>query len=523
MTLASERSIRLGGRRVPVVLPSRRDARLHTAAVIISLHVIGITTLGFAVSVPQIATAMITAGLIDFAFTLRRTGKLVWPASGLLTGSGVGLILRLTDMTAGRYWTWQGWYWFALVAGVSILTKFVIKFRGSHVFNPSNIGLVVAFLVLGSGLVEPLDFWWAPLGPWMILAYLVIVGGGVLITRRLALLEMAAAFWLFLAVGLGVLAFSGHCMTATWSPTPVCDARFWTVLVMSPEILIFALFMITDPRTIPERRGARLVFASTLAALATILIAPQTVEFGAKVGLLGSLALWSPLRPVFDRLFPSSRPGESLTRKLVVNLAGSRSSAGRVFGRGVVTGGAAVILAASIVAAGSPARSSVALATAPADAGAAIVGVDATTLPIVDVDTSVQGLDARLDGEALAVTLAENLATEAEAMRTADGALLGAVDGAGRLAEMQARLDEALATGRRSAETYVFNQLGLSVYETGDQSAALAFDGRGIVTEVVYDHNGDETDRSERPFDSLFVLSQVAGDRWLLVEVGSQG
>jgi hypothetical protein len=151
------------------------------------------------------------------------------------------------------------------------------------------------------------------------------------------------------------------------------------------------------------------------------------------------------------------------------------------------------------------------------------VGVDATTLPIVDVDTSVQGLDARLDGEALAVTLAENLATEAEAMRTADGALLGAVDGAGRLAEMQARLDEALATGRRSAETYVFNQLGLSVYETGDQSAALAFDGRGIVTEVVYDHNGDETDRSERPFDSLFVLSQVAGDRWLLVEVGSQG
>ncbi|MGB8360238.1 MAG: hypothetical protein WCE80_02445, partial [Acidimicrobiia bacterium] len=372
MTLAPERSIRLGGRRVPVVLPSRRDARLHTAAVIISLHVIGITTLGFAVSVPQIATAMITAGLIDFAFTLRRTGKIVWPASGLLTGSGVGLILRLTDMTAGRYWTWEGWYWFALVAGVSILTKFVIKFRGSHVFNPSNIGLVMAFLVLGSGLVEPLDFWWAPLGPWMILAYLVIVGGGVLITRRLALFEMAASFWLFLAVGLGILSLSGHCMTATWSPTPVCDARFWTVLVTSPEILIFALFMITDPRTIPERRGARLVFAATLAALATILIAPQTVEFGAKVGLLGSLALWSPLRPIFDRLSPSSRPGESLTRRLIVSLAGSRASAGRVFGRGVVLGGTAVILAVSIVAAGAPARSSAALATAPADAGAAI-------------------------------------------------------------------------------------------------------------------------------------------------------
>ena len=52
---------------------------------------------------------------------------------------------------------------FAGVAGLSLLTKYVIQYRGSHVFNPSNIGLVVAFVVLGSTRVEPLDFWWAPL------------------------------------------------------------------------------------------------------------------------------------------------------------------------------------------------------------------------------------------------------------------------------------------------------------------------------------------------------------------------
>lgn len=517
MTMAQERSVRLAGRRFPVVLPNRRDARLHTAAVIISLHAIGITALGFAVSVPQIATAMVTAGLIDFAFTLWRTGKLVWPASGLLTGSGVGLILRLTDMTAGQYWSWQGWYWFALVAAISIVSKFVVRRHGEHLFNPSNIGLVIGFLVIGSDVVEPLDFWWAPIGPWMIVAYAVIIGGGVLITRRLALLEMALAFWVLLAAGLGILAVSGHCMTASWSPTPVCDGRFWTVLVTSPEVLIFALFMITDPRTIPRRRGPRLVFASSLAVLAVLLIAPQTVEFGAKVGLLGSLAIWSPLRPLFDRLTPAGQ-------QLLVGVADDASSAGRVFGRGVVLGGAVVVLATAIVAAGISARGPVASAADGAGPGSSVVHVDASTLPVVDVDGSVRGIQAALDPEALAVTLAENLATEAEAMRTADGELLGDVDAGDRLAEMQASLDEAIATGERQADSYRFDSLALRAYETvGQSGAALAFDGRGNLTQTLYDHDGERTGSSERPFESVFVLAQVGGERWLLVKVEPGG
>ena len=77
---------------------------------------------------------------------------------------------------------------FAGVAGLSLLTKYVISYRGSHVFNPSNIGLVVAFVVLGSTRVEPLDFWWGPLDVWMLAAYAVIITGGLLITRRLHLL-----------------------------------------------------------------------------------------------------------------------------------------------------------------------------------------------------------------------------------------------------------------------------------------------------------------------------------------------
>jgi hypothetical protein len=518
MTTAT-RAVRVGDRSIPLILPNRRDARLHTAAVIVSIHVIGITALGFEVSIPQIVAAILTAGIIDVAMTLHQTGKLVWPASGMLTGSGVALILRFVGMDGGNYWSWAGWHWFALVAGASISSKYLIRFKGTHVFNPSNVGLVLAFLVLGDGLVEPLDFWWAPPGPWMIVAYVVIVGGGVLITRRLHLLEMAAVFWVVLAVGLGVLAASGHCMIAAWSPTPVCGDRFWTALVTSPEILIFLFFMITDPKTIPSGRGARVVFAATLGLFTALMIAPHTVEYGAKVGLLASLVVWSPLRWIFDRLLPDTGANQSGMGELIDRLNDAPRT---VFARGLGGGAALVLVLGGIVAAGAPAREKAVAATAPT--AEIQLDVDTATLPEVFVDDSVHRLDVRVDDDyvdLLAVTLAENLAIETEAVRTADGGLLGWSDGGERLDEMQARLDAAIATGDRWADDYRFEALSLRMHEAAGRqsSAGLVFDGEGTVDRVLYDPTGVEQGRVSERFDLSFVLRQLAGDRWLIVDV----
>ena len=155
---------------------------------------------------------------------------------------------------------------FAGVAAFALLTKYVIKYRGTHVFNPSNIGLVVAFIVLGSTRIEPLDFWWAPLtNPLMLLAYVVIIGGGLLITRRLHLLALAATFWVTLAIGVGLLAASGHSMIANWSFAPVSGFDFWRVIVTSPEVMIFLFFMITDPKTTPGGRVGRVIFGFLVA------------------------------------------------------------------------------------------------------------------------------------------------------------------------------------------------------------------------------------------------------------------
>ena len=205
------RTLSIGGTAYPLILPSIRDPRLHVAAVIITIHVLGQVGLHFRVSVPQILAAILTTAVIEIALTFRSSKAFVWPASAMLTGSGVALILRVVGTPPDDPWNTYAWYVFAGVAAFSLLTKYVIKYRGTHVFNPSNIGLVVAFIVLGSTRIEPLDFWWAPLtNPLMILAYVVIIGGGLLITRRLHLLALAATFWVTLAIGVGLLAASGH-------------------------------------------------------------------------------------------------------------------------------------------------------------------------------------------------------------------------------------------------------------------------------------------------------------------------
>ena len=128
------------------MLPNIRDPRLHVAAVVLTVHVLGQVGLHFWVSVPQILAAIGTCFVIEVAITFRQTRSLVWPASAMLTGSAVALIMRVVGTPPDDPWSTDGVGIFALVAGLSLLSKYVIKYRGSHVFNPANIGLVVAFV-----------------------------------------------------------------------------------------------------------------------------------------------------------------------------------------------------------------------------------------------------------------------------------------------------------------------------------------------------------------------------------------
>ena len=153
-------------------------------------------------------------------------------------------------------------------------------------------------MILGCEPREPLQFWWGPLSPALLIVLLVIVGGALLVLTRVGLLAVAVLFWFTFATALGILALSGHAFSANWHLGPVADDYFWKVLVLSPEVFIFLAFMITDPRTAPETARGRRIYSVAIGLLGALLIAPMQTEYWAKVALLVSLTIVCAARPV---------------------------------------------------------------------------------------------------------------------------------------------------------------------------------------------------------------------------------
>jgi Na+-translocating ferredoxin:NAD+ oxidoreductase RnfD subunit len=523
--VAPRHAVHVRGATYPVILPKLRDSRLHVAAVVITLHTLGQVGLHFRVSVPQILSAILTCAVIDVIITFRRTKSFVWPASAMLTGSGIALILRVPGTPLDDHWTFYKWYMFAGIAAFSLATKYMVRYRGSHLFNPSNVGLVLAFLVLGTTRAEPLDFWWAPItNPYMIAAYAVILVGGSLITRRLRLLIMAVTYWLTFSIGIGLLSASGHCITARWAFTPVCGSEFFRVIVTSPEVLIFMFFMITDPKTVPSGRVGRVTFALLVAVTSVLLMAPQTTEFGSKVALLGSLTLVTAFRPLFDRLV--TEPGSDadhigvFLRRLATGGSGTVGTMGRLARVGLVIAGVAV-LGVGVVAAGTSARglfdeeAADVLGRVPHD-------VNPATFPTITVDQGVLDWNHEISGEGaqqIVLTLAENLQLENQAMLRSDADILVAVDHGDRLEEMKGRLADAATTGLTVTREYQIDDVHVTLLVPfGVQDGlSLGLESRGTVTEKTFDADGHLQGTSTSPFGTTFVMRRATGARWLNV------
>jgi hypothetical protein len=314
--------------------PNPTDPRLRVAAVVVSVQVLGQVALGFDLSIAQILVAIGVCVMIELTAGLLRGSRVVrWPASAMLTGNGIALILRVPGTEHGDWWSTRGWWIFAGVAAVAMVTKHTIRVTDRPLFNPSNVGLVLAFVALGEARADPQDLWWGPMSPGLALTYVIIVVGGVLVTRSLALAGMAAAFAAVFAAGNGVVAASGHCMTARWSVDPVCGSSYWWILTTSPEILVFLFFMITDPKTTPSATRPRVAFGVGVAVLASLLAASQPTEFGTKVGILAALVLMCLARPALDGRLGAALDARDGSRGLRVAALGvcSVSIAGALF------------------------------------------------------------------------------------------------------------------------------------------------------------------------------------------------
>lgn len=493
------RTLRIRGTAYPVRLPSARDPRLHLAATITSIQVLGQAFLGWELSIAQILVCLVTCAVLEVPLVLWESKVIAWPASALLTGNGVALVLRVNGTEHGDWWSLHGWYIFAATSALALVSKHLIRFDGRPVVNPSNLGLVICFLVLGTDLVNPLDFWWGPMSPSMVAVYLILAAGAMVVTRRLGLLPMSLAFWGTFAAALGVLSAGGHCISARWSVDPVCGADFWWILVTSPEVLIFMLFMITDPMTSPRGPGRRVVFGASVGLTSALLVAPLQTEFGAKVGVLAGLVVVCAVRPLLALAARRSARAE-----LPLPTAWPART-----GMGLA---AAAVAAAGLHVAGAGAREPTLPAGAIAVDGSVLaqrpdVDVPASAVPPVRVSSdvsSVVGDAAEKQASQMAEHLVADLAIEARALQTRDPELAATACAGQRLAETEKRL----AAGEVGPSGHDFDAMTVvMVRDPEDPQAIPRFGIRGSGT------RGED----EQPFDRVFVLQEVGGV-WLLTD-----
>jgi hypothetical protein len=283
----------------------------------------------------------------------------------------------------------------------------------------------------------------------------------------------------------------------------------------SPEVAIFLFFMITDPRTVPSGRAARLVFAVAVAVVSSLLMAPQTTEFGAKVGLLAGLTIMSPLRYPLE----SATVRRHLRLTSVDGIMASRRS---LVAGGAAIGSAAVAVLATVAAAGAPARSSD--STGPEVPTVDVSGeVASVTLPPIEIiqPSEVAILLGDLSADELGRVLIENLAIENAAGSSGDGRLLLAASSGPRLADRERAVALSVSDGVRVTVEHDFASLTVKPLERdGSQAgAALAVEATGTALTVTTDAgDGHELDRRTDRFDITFVLRQNGEGRWLIAD-----
>lgn len=204
----------------------------------------------------------------------RLAGDAVNWKSALSTGLSLSLLLRTHDPLL----------WIAACV-LAMGSKFVIRVNRKHLFNPSAFAIVVLLL---SGQV------WVSPGQWGTVLWLVALAGsmGCLILTRVARLDISLAFFVTHAALLFFRAWN------LGDPPEIPLHQ-----LQSGSVLIFGLFMLTDPRSTPDSRIGRLVFGALVAALAHQLM----FRWQIREGVFHALILVSCATPLLDRIWPGER------------------------------------------------------------------------------------------------------------------------------------------------------------------------------------------------------------------------
>ncbi len=424
-------------------------------------------------------------------------------------------------------------------------SKYLIRWKGRHIFNPSNLGLVIAFIALGPQFTEPQDLWWIPLGPWMYVTYGILIGGGLLIGWELKLLGLElgfmAAFALFTALAL--MPVPDHCMVASWHATPLCGQQLWQILVASPEVLIFAFFMIPDPRTVPDGPVGRFVFGVIVALLSVLLLGPTTLEFWTKTAILASLVIVCAGRFGLMRLVAPLEAGQGI--RLGLRGMGLRAPAALLAVLVLIAAGPVSSIAATHspepaaeLSDGSTPVITLIVGSGPAlvawitgGAGQALPGTPASAarlgasarvwvlppIPNVSVPDGVAAFDPSITpsvARRMAHDAVLDLIIEAEARRTHDLQLAATGADSDGLTEFVTVINQDKKSGVFVQKTYSFDRVALALYLPKFSSQAPRLVGvslHGTTTLITRNASGAVTSQVTQSYNKSWGIAQSTG------------
>jgi Na+-translocating ferredoxin:NAD+ oxidoreductase RnfD subunit len=220
-----------------VVFPSRKDPRLYMTTSLCLFVTLSQVYLGFSQTREQIVTGILACCFFDVLLTAVSVRALTIPLSGLISGLSLGLLLDSGTRVLP----------FVLAAILAIGSKYVVKYKGKHFFNPTNFALVI-ILFTNLGSITPGYQW----GGGTTALWIALSMGGLLLYRvkRLALLGSFIVFFLISAITRAELG---------QETLPLA----FGVLTGAP-FQLFTFFMLTDPRTTPNSTRGQVLFSAAV-------------------------------------------------------------------------------------------------------------------------------------------------------------------------------------------------------------------------------------------------------------------
>lgn len=176
---------------------------------------------------------------------------------------------------------------FPLAAFLAIASKFTLRVNDKHIFNPANFAIIVTLTALP-------DHVWVSPGQWGSTVWLgfALLCLGILVLSSARRGDIAIFFlgsWAALTFG-----------RALWLGDPMAIPLH---NMQSGALLIFAFFMISDPKTTPDHVTGRLIFAAITALIGF------TLQYGLQVreGIFYALFVTCLFTPVIDSLLKDYR------------------------------------------------------------------------------------------------------------------------------------------------------------------------------------------------------------------------